>query len=100
MAWPFSNVVAPNLDTTPGFAVPTSPTAITVLTAWLIGAHFTNNDASARTVTVTDTAGSLLCKLELPPGAEQPYEWAFRPVLGVKWSASGANVKGHIWGYV
>lgn len=100
MAWPFSSVVAPNLDTGPGQAVPGSPTVVTASVAWLIGAHFTNTDAASQIVTVTDTAGEVLCQLDIPPGGEQPYEWPFRPTTGVKWSASGSNVKGQIWGYV
>jgi hypothetical protein len=103
MAWPFSNVNQPNLDTGPGVAVPTSSTSITASEAWLLGAHFTNSTAGQITVTVTNTAGSILCKIKIPANAEQPYEWPFRPVsvgVGVKWFASGAGLLGHIWGYV
>lgn len=99
MAWPFSSVVAPNLDTGPGVAVPTSPGVVTASAAWLLGAHFKNGAAVSRTITVTDTAGDVLCLLKIPAGAEQPYEWPFRPTTGVKWSADGATVTGHIWGY-
>lgn len=100
MAWPFTSVGAPNLDTGTGVAVPTSPTAITASAAWLLGGHFKNGAAVERTITVTDTAGATLCLLTLPAGAEQPYEWPFRPATGVKWSADGASVTGHVWGYV
>ena len=100
MAWPFSTPVAPNLDTGPGAAVPTSATSITTATAWLLGAHFTNTDAAERTVTMTNTAGAILAQLTLPPGAEMPYEWPFRPTVGVRWSASGTGVLGQAWGYV
>ena len=101
MAWPFSSVGAPNLDTGPGIAVPTSPGVVTASAAWVLGAHFSNTDGSnTRTVTVTDTAGNTLCVLAIPPGGEMPYEWAFRPATGVKWSADGLNVIGHLWGYV
>lgn len=99
MAWPFSNVVAPTLDTGPGAAVPTSAGVVAAGAAWLIGAHFTNTSGSSRLVTVTDTAGVVVTELTLPPGAEQPYEWAFRPTTGVKWLADGAGVIGQIWGY-
>jgi hypothetical protein len=99
MAWPFTTVNAPNLDTGPGQAVPTSATAITGAAAWLLGAHFTNPSGSALTATVTDTAGEILLQLEIPPGGEQPFEWPFRPTTGVKWSASGAGLLGQIWGY-
>lgn len=100
MAWPFSSVGAPNLDTGPGVELPLVSTVVTASVAWLTGAHFTNKDAVSRTVTITDTAGNLLLELEIPSGAEQPFEWPFRPTTGVKWSASGANLKGHVWGYV
>jgi hypothetical protein len=100
MAWPFSSVGAPNLDTGVGVAVPTSPTAITASDAWLLGAHFINNASSKRKVTVTDTAGAILCELDIPKQAENFYEWPFRPTAGVKWFADGASVTGHLWGYV
>lgn len=100
MSWPATSITQPNLDTGPGQAVPTSPAQITSSGVWLIGAHFTNTDGSnTRTVTVTDTAGDILCQLGIPPGGEQPYQWPFRPSTGVKWSADGTNVKGHVWGY-
>lgn len=99
MAWPFVSVLQPSLDTGPGVTVPAVAAAVTLLPVWLLGAHFTNTGASARTVTVTTTLGAILCQLEIPPGAEQSYEWAFRPALGVKWSASGAGVIGQVWGY-
>lgn len=101
MAWPFTSVGAPNLDTGPGVAVPTSVTVVTASTAWLLGGHFRNNDSVDRIITVIDTAGKdLVGPLTIPAGAEQPYEWPFRPSIGVKWSADGANVTGHLWGYV
>lgn len=100
MAWPFgTNPVAPNLDTGPGIAVPTSPTPIDTVPCWLLGAHFTNQGSASITVTMTDDAGGLLCKLKIPMGGEQPYEWPFRPAVGVKWSADLAGLKGHVWGY-
>ena|SRR5712691_1312584 len=99
MAWPFTSVNQPNLDTGPGVAVPTTSTAVTAAQAWLLGAHFTNPSAGVVTVTVTDTAGDILCQLEIPSLAEQPYEWPFRPTLGVKWSASVAGLIGQVWGY-
>ena len=99
MAWPFAHVVAPNIDTGPGVAVPTSPAAAFANALWLLGAHFSNPGATQRVITVTDTAGDVLCVVTLPGGAEQPYEWAFRPTNGVTWSASGAGCVGHLWGY-
>jgi hypothetical protein len=97
--WPFSNCAAPNLDNTPGQAVPTSSTAIAAGQAWLMGAHFTNTGAVQRTITVTDTAGNTILVLVLAAGLEQSYEWPFRPTLGLKWFASGVGIVGHVWGY-
>lgn len=99
MAWPFASVLEPNLNTGPGAAVPDTPTAITAAQAWVIGAHFTNPTAGSLVVTITNTAGGILCQLSIPPGAEQPYEWPFRPTLGVKWSADAVGLLGHLWGY-
>ena len=100
MAWPLTAPVAPTLDTGPGVAVPTSSTSITTNPAWLLGAHFINTSASNRTITIRNTADAVLAQLTLPPGAEQPYEWPFRPSAGVKWQADGTGVLGHVWGYV
>jgi hypothetical protein len=99
VAWPFASVLEPNLNTGPGVAVPTTPAAITAAPAWLVGAHFTNAGADSVTVTLTNTAGGILAQLQIPPGGEQPYEWPFRPTLGVKWSADLAGVVGQVWGY-
>ena len=101
MPWPFASVAAPTLNTGPGVAVPLVSTEITAAQAWLTGAHFTNDHATDFvTVTITDSAGGILTKLQIPPGGEQPYEWPFRPTLGVKWFADVAGAVGHVWGYV
>jgi hypothetical protein len=101
MAWPFTSVNEPNLDTGTGQIVPTVAGVVTASVAWLIGAHFHNGAAVSRTVTITNTAGDVLCgPLEIPAGADMPYEWPFRPTTGVKWVADGNLVTGHIWGYL
>src|SRR5258708_34539574 len=96
MAWPFTTVNQPNLDTGPGQAVPTVQTAITGAQAWLLGAHFTNPLATGLTITVTatDTAGEALLTLAIPAGGEQPFERPFRPALGVKWGADAGRLLG------
>jgi hypothetical protein len=99
MAWPFSNVVAPNFDTGPGAVIPGAPAAIMTGDGWLIGAHFTNSAAVERVITLTDTAGAVVCKVRIPDGGEQPYEWPFRKITGAKWSADGAGCVGQVWGY-
>lgn len=99
MSWPFTTVGAPNFDTGPGQAVPTSPTALTAAQTWLLGAHFTNPTVVAITVTVTDTAGDVVGEVDLPATSEQPYEWPFRPVTGLKWGATATGVVGQLWGY-
>ena len=100
MGWPFVSVAAPTLDTGPGVAIPLGSTEITPLQAWLTGAHITNNGTEYVTVTFTNSAGAVLNVMQVPPGGEQPYEWPFRPTLGVKWSADVAGAVGHVWGYV
>jgi hypothetical protein len=101
MGWPFSNVVAPNLDTGPGVTVPTSPTAITASAAWLLGASFTNTGTVQRTVTITDSAGVVVVEIIIAGGADVDREWTFRPVTGLKWFVdAGTDVIGQAWGYV
>jgi hypothetical protein len=100
MAWPFSNVVAPNFDSGPGSAVPTpTPAAVTTGPMWLLGAVFTNTANAQRTVTLTDTAGLIVSEIVVPGLGELPCEWPFRPVTGLKWSADGAGIVGQVWGY-
>lgn len=98
MGWPFTSVVEPNLNIGPT-DVPDTPAEITPNQTWLLGAHFRNNGGVSRTILVVDGAGGILCNMKLPANAEQPYEWAFRPALGVTWGADGAGVEGQIWGY-
>lgn len=100
MAWPFSNVVEPNLSFGPGFPIPLFPSVVTAVDCWLLGAHLTNTGAVQRTITLTNAAGTILCQVTIPGGGEEPYEWPFRPVLGgVRWFADGTDCIGHVWGY-
>ena len=98
MAWPFSSVGAPNLDT--GLVeVPTSPTFIASGEAWIVGAHFKNSAAGERRVTIADGGGVIFAEVILPEDADHPYEWPFRPVIGIQWFADDSDVSGQIWGY-
>jgi hypothetical protein len=99
MAWPFSTAVAPNFDTGPGVVVATSPAALIAGALWLLGAHLTNNGTVERTITITDTAGLVISEAIVPSGSELSYEWPFRPVNGIKISASGTGCLAHLWGY-
>lgn len=101
MAWPFSNVSAPNLDTTPGQDVPVASTVVFSGALWLLGGHFANPTVGDITLTVTDAASGALIgpSFLLPAGTEQPFEWPLRPATGVKWNASSTGLKGHLWGY-
>lgn len=99
MAWPFSNVVQPNFDTGAGTAVPAVAGSLTTSVTWILGAHLTNTGSVQRTITITNTAGTVLLAITLAAGSDQPYEWAFRPTTGIKWSADGVGVIGHVWGY-
>jgi hypothetical protein len=100
MAWPFASVSAPNGDTGPGTALPTSAGALSANPLWLIGAVFTNTNAAQRTVTLTDSSGAIVDEFVVPGGASpDPKEYPFRPLTGLKWLASGAGVVGHLWWY-
>jgi hypothetical protein len=101
MGWPFTSVAAPTLDTGPGQAVPTLEGVITASQAWILGVHFKNTDPSSElTVTITNTAGDILDQIPVPPLGSVPFDWVFRPSLGVKWVADGAGILGHVWGYI
>lgn len=104
MAWPFTTPAAGPTDlVAPGSLVPIVLTAITTNTVYLLGMNFINNSAQERTVSVFNTAGTLLWKATLQPGMlPQPYSPAFEPSVGLKWivdSGAGADVVAHIWGY-
>ncbi len=100
MPWPFTNgTVAPDFEIGPGAEVlPASPDEITTDSGWLLGAHLSNTGAGFIEFTLTDGAGREMCRLQVPPGGEQPYEWAFRPFTGLRW-AGGAGLIAHLWGY-
>lgn len=92
---------AATFDTGEGLELPLVSTAIAVGGVRLLGAHFINTNADERIVTLTNTAGALVSQLRIPAGAEAPYPGnTDRPVDGLKWDATGAGVKGHVWGYL
>lgn len=99
MAWPFTSAPAPTFDT--GIvAIPTSVTAVTTDIVWLMGLDLVNTTGTAITVTVTDSASQeLLASVTIPGNAAVPIERPFKPVTGLRWVASGAGLKGHMWGY-
>lgn len=102
MAWPFSNVVAPNFDTGPGVSVPTVADTLSSDPVWILGMDFTNTNApggQSVTVQLTNGAGALLAEKTIPPGGEWPKEPPFRPAIGLKWVADHPGAVGHIWGY-
>lgn len=100
MSWPFETCVAPSFDT--GLVeVPTSLTVVSIATLYLMGAYFNNTTAAMITITVTNTAGvGLASALEVPAGMplRLPIE-LFQPTVGLKWQASGAGLKGQMFGY-
>lgn len=105
MAWPFSNAVAPSLNTTPSDVPYASDARIPDLsndatTCWLMGASFANTGTVSRTVRVTDAAGNqILPDVVIPAKENREVSWPFKPVTSPRWLASGAGVKGHVWGY-
>lgn len=99
MAWPFTTPANPPTSTAVGATVPTSIGTVITGDVWMLGAHFTNQSASERLVTVKDDSNAILCQVLIPPSSEQPYEWPFRPTTGIHWVTDGANVLGQIWWY-
>ena len=104
MAWPFSTVVAPNLDSgltaipTSVAAIPTVPSTSTPI--WLLGASFANTGSVMRTVRITDGNDvQVVPDIEVPAKSVIPLQWAFMPLTGAKWVASGAGIVGKAWGY-
>lgn len=91
-------VLLEEIDTGPGLDVPVGAgVSVTTSPVAMQGAHFVNTAIAPNTITVTDTAGKILVQNELPAGAVDPYIWNDRPANGVKWSATIAGMKGHIW---
>lgn len=100
MPWPFTNVVAPTFDT----GLVAVPAVLTVVDAtnpiWLLGALFSNPTAAGIDVTVTNSAGDpIVPAMEIPAGMVIPIPVPFPPCAGLKWLASGAGLKGQLWGY-
>jgi hypothetical protein len=108
MAWPFANVVAPNVDSgwvSPGAAgvntfgaIPNSPAG----TQWPLGFWFCNTTAAAVTVSVKDVNGvAILPVTVIPANTAIPVPVPFMPVTGaLQWECSvtsGVNAK--YWGY-
>jgi hypothetical protein len=101
MAWPFTNVVAPNFDT--GLVpVPTTLTSVNASSPiWLLGVYFSNPTAALITVTVTDTVGDAIVPgMEVPAGMIIPLAFAFPQCAGLKWNASAGGLKAQMWGYI
>jgi hypothetical protein len=96
----FSPPLAPNYDT--GLmAVPTGLTVVTAGSPWIMGMLFSNPTAASITVLVTNTAGdAIIPTVEVPAGMDIPRAYPFIPCVGLKWQASGAGLKGQIWGYL
>lgn len=99
MAWPFTSAPAPTFDT--GIvAIPTSVTPLTTNIVWIMGMDFVNTTGAQISLTVTDSASQeLLAAVVIPANASIPIERPFKPVTGLRWVASAAGLKGHIWGY-
>lgn len=99
----FITAVQPNFDS--GIAaVPISdgavPTATNSLPLWLAGASFANTTGNQRTVRVTDGSGaSIVPDIAIPGNSVVPIEWNLFPIVGARWSATGAGVNGKLWGY-
>lgn len=101
MAWPFSSPAsAPTSFAGPGASVPTSATEIGGgVAVVLLGIRLRNDAGEDRVVTITNSAGNEVWKETVPAGSGIGVALAFEPVVGLKWSASGTSVTGHVWGY-
>lgn len=98
MDWPPTE--PPNFD--PDLQeLPLVSTALESVDVHLAGCVFCNTSGLARTVTLTDTAGiPILNAVDIPEsGIDFTREWNLVRLTGVKWSASGAGVKGKPWGW-
>jgi hypothetical protein len=83
-------------------AVPQANTAVTASTTCVQAIMFTNTNASAQTVTVTDNQGSpvtVIATYSIPGNSQVTFPFNFAPFTsGIKWSAGGAGVTGSITG--
>jgi hypothetical protein len=102
----FITAVAPNFDSLLT-AVPTVdtlvPNATNVLPVWLGGIRFANTGGVQRTVRVTDGAGNIIVP-DMPISGNAILKpdvggGDLEPIVGLRWSASGAGIEGHIWGF-
>lgn len=79
-------------------AVPTSATALTGTTSCVVALLFTNTNASAQTVTVTDGQGSpitVLSAFSIPANSQLTIPlYGAQMTTGIKWSAGGTGVTG------
>jgi len=101
MAGAFATAVKPDFDS--GITnMPTSITAVTAAAVLLAGADFVNNGTTPETVDMTDTAGNSISKgVIIQPGAPPvTISWNVKPVTGVKWTSTSANIAGHVYGYL
>lgn len=99
MAWPFSHVVAPNVDS--GFtAIPTSTTTIDSATQWITGLTVCNPSTGSLKFSLTDTAGNaVIDELVIAPNSVNTYSFPFMPMTGSKWFANASGLTGKLWGY-
>lgn len=104
MAWPFSSAAAPTFDTgfipVPQGAAPVNPAGVSDgTTYWLMGANFANPGSQDLFITLTDGSGNpVLPTFLIPANNARSLEWAFMPIVGLRWQASGP-VTGKVWGY-
>jgi len=102
MAWPFTGVTAPNLDsgvvnlTGSLVNVPTS----TAAASWLLGVHLSNPTVNEILFNLTDGAANQIVKdLAVPPNSVVTIDWEFMPITGIlQWKGSG--LVGKLWGYI
>lgn len=102
MAWPFSTVVAPNVDSdfiTLTNALVNVPT-ISAGTFWLLGLYVENPTAAEVSLIINDANGKTIYPtVSIPSGAVVgPLDFPFMPVVGIpQWK--GLGLVGKMWGY-
>lgn len=106
MAWPFSNVVAPNADTdfvdAIGTALHDAPNLDQTKTFWMLGVWARNVTGVSQTLTLANKAGVIFATFSIPDGFSGPIAApAFKPSLGLNWGTSinSANFGAQVWGY-
>lgn len=104
MAWPFSGIAAPTLDSD-FVPVPTSKTLVPGVTdvatdVWALGIRLVNRGNKPAIVRLFNGSDvEFGTNFPLQPGEVKIEHPEFMPVTGLQWAASVEGVVGKVWGY-